>query len=192
MKLYRPVKINKINQYFGKDKTWSELLPFYQSLGLEGHNGLDYATPNGTPIYFGGTGHGLVEAIYWDYYGGNSLQIIVWGERTLRLVFYHLQEIKVKVGQVVDTADLLGYTNNSGAGTTGPHLHYEIKEVEVDDFGNFQTINKDNGYKGAIDPTQFDTGIFVVDYMDGLKAQIGIISKIIELLKKLLGKQKKF
>ena len=189
MKFYRCVKTTQINQYFGKDKTLPNMLAFYNSLNLIGHNGWDHGTPNDTKFYFGGTGKGLVESSYWDYNGGNSLQIIVSdGEKYYRLRFFHLKDVVVTLGNWVESGDLLGHTGNTGAGTTGPHLHYDIKEVTKDQLGNYQTINKDNGYLGCLDPAQFDTGIFIVDYMNSLKAQIGILQTIINLIKGFLKK----
>jgi len=184
MKLHRCVKTKQINQYFGKDKTIPGLLSFYQSLGILGHNGWDHGTPNNTPFYFGGESRGLIESSYWDYYGGNSLHILLSdGEKYYRLRFFHLKDVTVKPGVWVESGDLLGHTNNTGAGTTGPHLHYDIKEVIKDQHGNYQSINKDNGYGGCLDPALFDTGIFIKDYMDNLQAQIGILQKIIDLIK---------
>lgn len=188
MKLYRPVKTTQINQYFGKDKTAPNMLAFYNSIGLQGHNGWDFGTLNGTPFCFGGVDTGFVESVYWDYHGGNSLQIITDdGKKYYRLRFFHLKDITVKVGDVVQSGDLLGHTDNTGAGTTGPHLHYDIKEVVLDANNNYQSINKDNGYAGCLDPQQFDTGIFIGDYMDNLKSQISILQKIIDLIKSFLG-----
>jgi hypothetical protein len=42
MKIYRPTKTNLLFQLFGKENTYPSVLKLYQSLGLEGHNGLDF------------------------------------------------------------------------------------------------------------------------------------------------------
>jgi len=186
-KFYRPTN-KPINQGFGKQHTLPNMLAFYVSLGILGHNGHDYACPYNTPFYFGGQ-RGLIECIYWDTLGGNSLQIIEeYGGKIYRHLYFHLKDTVVKVGQMVETGDKLGHTDNTGTGTTGNHLHYGIKEVVKDQFGNYQTINKDNGYKGCLDLALYDQGIYVVDFMNMLNSQLGLLQQIINLIKKLFNK----
>ena len=184
---YAPVK-QKINQGFGLKNTAPNMLAFYNSLGFIAHPGQDYACINGTPFYWGGN-KGLIEAIYWDRLGGNSLHIITEEDGHIyRHIYYHLKDVVVKVGQTYDTGELLGKTDNSGEGSTGPHLHYEIKEVIKDQYGNYQTINKDNGMKGALDLELLVDKMFVLDHLALLNTQISILQKLIELWKKFLGK----
>ena len=41
-------------------------------------------------------------------------------------LYYHMSELKVEVGQMVDTGDLLGLSGATGL-ATGPHLHWEVR-----------------------------------------------------------------
>ena len=61
--------------------------------------------------------------------------------------YWHLAGIDVDMGEQVSAGQLIGYCDNTGY-SSGTHLHFELKEV--DQFGN--TLNPENGYKGAIDP----------------------------------------
>jgi murein DD-endopeptidase MepM/ murein hydrolase activator NlpD len=105
-----------------------------------------------------------------------------------RHIYWHLKEIKVKAGDIVESGDLIATADNTGIYTTGTHLHRGLYEITRDSNGKASLINKDNGYGGAIDIQPFYTGIFIKDYMDNLTAQLGILQQIIALIKKFLGK----
>jgi murein DD-endopeptidase MepM/ murein hydrolase activator NlpD len=182
MLYYRPVSTNKISQRFGEN-----LVPLYKQLGLLGHNGIDFGVHN-EKVYWYGSGKGEVEAVKNDYLGGIGLYIITEEDgHYFRHRFWHLKESKVQVGQVAESGDLIAISDNTGAGTTGSHLHaLDIKEVIRDSLGNWQSINKDNGYGGSIDPTPKFKNIFIGDYQNNLKGQIDILGKLIELWKRLL------
>ena len=45
----------------------------------------------------------------------------------------HLQSISVKEGDAVKAGQQLGVSGNTGTRTTGPHLHFEVKQVTMDD-----------------------------------------------------------
>lgn len=183
-KFYRPVKESKVNQWFGENKN-----PIYAKLGMKGHNGLDYSVYSGTPVYWSGDMSATVERILWDRLGGFTVDLIFQdGDKTYRYTNYHNQKAVVSVGQKVETGQLTHYSDNTGEATTGPHLHaMEIKEVVKDQYGNWNAINKDNGYLGAIDPTPFYIhNIFVGDLMTNLNTQVSLLTKVFNLLKQLI------
>lgn len=89
------------------------------------HEGIDLGGPVGTPVY--ATGDGVVKlAEPWDRYG-NTVDIDHGNGVTTR--YAHLQRIKVKVGQRVSRATVIGTLGNSGR-STGPHLHYEVRVAD--------------------------------------------------------------
>lgn len=142
--LLPPLAKITITQGFGEN-----LVSFYKTLGLLGHNGLDYRARIGTPIY--ACHKGLVICSGTDKSGGKCIIIITnkKGEG-YKTIYYHLSSMIVKFGEDVVAGQLIGYSGNTGRYTTGPHLHLGLK-LTVDRM----TKNRGNGYNGCIDPTPF-------------------------------------
>ena len=186
MKIYSPVSKPLIRQGFGKENTNASVMHIYQSLGLLGHDGWDFMVnckdsqvKHGgqcQPIYYSMDGYGTISYIQKDDAHG-------WGINAIdedgihKYCWWHFDIINpdLKVGDRIEGGDYLGGAGNTGY-STGAHLHFGLYEYGLED----------NGYKGAIDPTPFYVPIFVNDFIDGLKAQISIIKKILEVIKSLL------
>lgn len=83
------------------------------------HNGIDLATPVGTPIY--AEFDGIVSTSNKGHAGGNELYLSS-AEQGLRLGYAHLRDFVVKAG-MVKKGQLLAHTGNGG---TGPHLHFTV------------------------------------------------------------------
>lgn len=180
MKYLRPVKSSYITQKFGENKN-----NIYATLGWVGHNGIDFGVPSGTPFYWYGTDKGTLIEIGQDNLGGNYCSVLTEEDgKFYRHRFFHLQEVKAKVGQVLESGDFIGYTDNTGTATTGPHLHaLDIKEVRKDEQGNWKTWNVSNGYGGSINPEGKYIDTFVLDYIGFLKKLIALYQQLIGLLK---------
>lgn len=91
--------------------------------GREYHQGQDFASDRGTPIY--ATGDGVVEKAKAQFTGyGNEVVINHgYGYKTR---YAHLFVIEVKEGMTVHRGDRIGTVGSSGK-STGPHLHYEVE-----------------------------------------------------------------
>jgi murein DD-endopeptidase MepM/ murein hydrolase activator NlpD len=90
---------------------------------LERHTGWDIATNMGAPVRV--TAPGVVEVSGWTNIG-YGLHVVIdhgYGYKTL---YGHLSQIKVNVGQVVSSGNLIGLVGSTG-NSTGPHLHYEVR-----------------------------------------------------------------
>lgn len=90
------------------------------------HNGLDFGTPSGTPIF--SSEEGTVTAVgdqdrfcYRGAYG----KFIVVKHDGLTTLYAHLSRPLVSVGQKVNRGDLIGYSGNTGY-STGPHIHFTV------------------------------------------------------------------
>lgn len=86
------------------------------------HAGLDFAAPQGTPIY--ATADGRVRSSGMDN-GGYGNHVIIdhgYGYETL---YGHMVRIKVRAGNSVKRGELIGWVGNTGK-STGPHCHYEV------------------------------------------------------------------
>jgi len=143
--LLLPVRDIRINQPFG-----ANYLDFYKQWGFLGHNGVDFAAKTGCPVL--ACHDGLISYSGTDADGGVSVEIFNEADQ-YKTIYYHLDrpEINIQKGIKVSAGQIIGYADNTGKYTTGDHLHFGMKFTDKD--GN--TINKNNGYQGAIDPTPY-------------------------------------
>lgn len=86
------------------------------------HTGIDLGVPLGTPIYATHSGVFKTEQNY-----GGGLMLEVWGGGGWESVYAHTSRAAVSAGTYVKRGQLIGYSGMSGAGVTGPHVHYELK-----------------------------------------------------------------
>lgn len=115
----------------------------YSDYGLIAHNGYDFGCPLNAGLY--GVCIGVVGkiGIEMDGYGKYVRINTSWG----RVIYAHLTEICVEVGQQINPGDFIGRSGNTG-NSTGPHLHLEVR------------INglESNGYNGAVDYAEYTDG----------------------------------
>ena len=170
MQIYRALKFNFCSQKFGENK-----IPYYKDNGMLGHGGMDWACERGDPIYWDGDTEGVVIEVSLDVDSGLGVVIATEGYKH---IFWHFESVEVQVGELLETGVLLGTGNNTGI-STGDHLHRGLKECDE----NHRTLNRDNGYRGAIDQEPFMKNIFVLDYMETLKTTVKILeAKKVNLL----------
>jgi LysM repeat protein len=91
-----------------------------------GHQAIDIGAPTGTPIYAADTGY--VAATGWM--GGYGNYIIINHGNGFETLYAHLSEIRVIAGQGVQRGHLIGLMGSTGR-STGPHLHFEIRQGGV-------------------------------------------------------------
>ena len=143
IELRLPLRNVSLNQPFG-----ANYLDFYKKLGYLGHNGVDLRAYSGFKCYAAHAGDIIIA--WTDPSGG--IEVDVWDPvNKFKTVYYHLKEYVVKVGDHVQAGQLIGYCDNTGQMTTGNHLHFGMKYTDDD----ANTINKNNGYGGAVDPTPY-------------------------------------
>lgn len=86
------------------------------------HEGQDFATGKGTPVYV--TADGTVERV--DYkFGGYGNEVVVNHGFGYKTRYAHLKSIVVTEGQHLRRGDFIAQVGNTGK-STGPHLHYEV------------------------------------------------------------------
>ncbi len=85
------------------------------------HYGIDYANEKNTTIY--STSSGVVT--YADFLPGTGNGVIVDHGNGITSHYFHLNEINVKVGDVVNSESVIGKMGTTGF-STGDHLHFEI------------------------------------------------------------------
>lgn len=90
------------------------------------HNGLDFATPVGTPIKAPLDG---VVALAENHPTG-GLQMVLTHDNDYRTGYAHLSKFNLKKGDKFKQGDIIGWTGNTGA-STGAHLHYSIRHKNI-------------------------------------------------------------
>ncbi|MBS1148938.1 MAG: peptidase family protein [Myxococcaceae bacterium] len=113
--LKSPLKFARVTSGFGG--RFHPILNYFGS-----HNGVDYGTPNGTPVW--AVADGSVVRAGWDKGGGNM--VCVKHVLSLETCYLHLSKIEVKVGQKIPQKTVLGESGTTGL-STGPHLHFAMK-----------------------------------------------------------------
>jgi murein DD-endopeptidase MepM/ murein hydrolase activator NlpD len=167
-----------MNQSFGANSQFYSN-PIYG--GIKGHNGIDFMTNHGWSIYASHDGIAYYEV---DPSGGCGV-VITSKDGSYKTIYWHLcpeTDPRFKspvVGKIlpVETGDIIGYSDNTGA-STGDHLHWGLKLCK-----NGETINKDNGYLGAVDPMPYCNKMTPEDFF---KYKASLLKKIIDLATKLL------
>jgi len=89
--------------------------------GIEFHNGVDIATPSGTPIK--AERDGMVFSAGWR--DGLGYTVTVQHNDGFMTLYAHCSRIYVKTGQWVQQGDILAAVGSTGR-STGSHLHYTI------------------------------------------------------------------
>jgi len=144
MKLRLPLKQIIVSQPFGVS-----FVDFYTKMGLNGHNGIDFVAKTGTDCFACHGGRVSFAGVDGD--GGISVTLINEQEH-YKTIYYHLSEVLCKAGDLITAGSLIGKTGNTGRYTTGPHLHLGLKVL---DNNNFNSLNFNNGFRGAINPATY-------------------------------------
>lgn len=100
------------------------------------HKGIDIAAPSGTPIYSVMSGTVMYKG--YDANGYGNYVMVNHGDKIS--LYAHNSSIAVSVGQQVKGGQLLCYSGNTG-GSTGPHLHFEMRLA-----GSGETMNPSSYY----------------------------------------------
>lgn len=173
LELFYPVKPITINQIFGVNPDT------YKTLGLNGHNGIDFYASHGETIR---AAHDGVCSVGVDTYGGHGVVVTTLdkrdykdGQAYFKSIYWHMiaGSEAVKEGQVVKVGDVLGLADSTGF-STGDHLHFGLKPVN--DTGD--NIEQSNGFLGAINPYPYFNGFYAEDAQQVLSLYQQAINKL--------------
>jgi murein DD-endopeptidase MepM/ murein hydrolase activator NlpD len=117
--------------------------PIYKTVKL--HAGLDFAAPQGTPIYATANGTVTVAGNTGNGYGNHVVINHGYGYETL---YGHMVKVKARVGQQIKRGEVVGYVGSTGK-STGPHCHYEVHK-------NGQKIDPVYFFYNDLTPEQYD------------------------------------
>ena len=117
--------------------------PVYKTIKF--HAGLDFAAPQGTPIYATADGTVTTAGNSGNGYGNHVVINHGYGYETL---FGHMVRVKARVGQRVKRGEIIGWVGSTGK-STGPHCHYEVHK-------NGQKMDPVYFFYNDLTPEQFD------------------------------------
>ncbi len=91
---------------------------------MRAHKGVDYAAPQGTPIY--AAGDGVVQFKGWENGYGNF--VLIRHNKDISTAYGHMSRFvsTLRKGERVRQGQVIGYVGMTGL-ATGPHLHYEFR-----------------------------------------------------------------
>jgi len=90
------------------------------------HDGIDIAAPEGTPVVAARDGR----VIYSDRIPGYGNIVIIDHQHGLTTVYAHNSKNEVEQGQFVKQGDPVSRIGSTGR-TTGPNLHFEVRQQNV-------------------------------------------------------------
>jgi murein DD-endopeptidase MepM/ murein hydrolase activator NlpD len=131
-------ELNRIASGFGR-----RIDPIYKTAKF--HAGLDFAAPQGTPIYATANGRVTIAGNTGDGYGNHVVINHGYGYETL---YGHMVRVKVRPGQQVARGEVIGWIGSTGK-STGPHCHYEVHK-------NGQKIDPVYFFYNDLSPEQYD------------------------------------
>jgi murein DD-endopeptidase MepM/ murein hydrolase activator NlpD len=130
--------LNRIASGFGY-----RIDPVYKTIKL--HAGLDFAAPQGTPIY--ATADGAIKIAGFSD-GGYGNHVVINHGYGYETVYGHMVRIKARTGQKIKRGEIIGYVGSTGK-STGPHCHYEVHK-------NGQKVDPVYFFYNDLSPQQFD------------------------------------
>jgi murein DD-endopeptidase MepM/ murein hydrolase activator NlpD len=109
------------------------------------HAGLDFAAPQGTPIYATADGTITLSGNTGNGYGNHVVINHGYGYETL---YGHMVRVKGRSGQRIRRGEVVGWVGSTGK-STGPHLHYEVHK-------NGRDLDPIYFFYNDLTPEQFD------------------------------------
>lgn len=116
----------------------------YDGVPLKGHNGLDYAMPNGTAIVAVDDGDVIETGFEANGFGTYVKLQHRWGES----LYAHLESTTAKEADRFTAGAVIGISDNTGA-STGPHLHFGVR---------INPYSRKDGWGGFSDPAPYLAG----------------------------------
>ena len=113
----------------------------YSKFGLKGHDGDDWLTPIGTPVYSPLTGE--VSRVGYDQKGWGMYFTITDRIQKIAVTVSHLSNVFVLIGESVKAGARIAESGNTGFSEL-PHIHAHANDADE----NTVLLTPDDGYKG--------------------------------------------
>lgn len=172
--LYTTPEGKTVHVFEKPPSTWKK---FY----IDGHTGVDLLLKRWQPIYC--AYEGTVQYVETDPSLGLGVIVLSKiGNKYFNHRYWHMIALNVHKGDKVKVGSFLGHGDSTGH-STGDHLHFGFKWT--DKYGN--TLNKDNGSLGGVDPIPFFKNEFALDISSLTSARDSLAQWLDKLSDKLRG-----
>lgn len=128
-KLNEQINISKQTTNSGKNNLLDDIFLFdpingtlSQKFNITNHPGVDIIAKENETVK--SCLEGIV--VHTSYDDQDGYTIIVNHQNDLIFVYKHISKVLTKVGESVNTGDVIGVVGNTGERSTGPHLHFEL------------------------------------------------------------------
>ena len=133
---------------------------------LDNHKGMDFGAPEGTPVYSGSNGtvvaasatctHNFPKGYNCGCGGGYGNHIVIDTGNECAIIYGHLSEVMVSVGDEVEQGQQIGTVGSTGW-STGYHLHYEFITNDISGAAPTDVIRRSTmyGYGYSVNPRVF-------------------------------------
>ncbi|HZW37689.1 MAG TPA: M23 family metallopeptidase [Ignavibacteriaceae bacterium] len=88
----------------------------------KGHPGIDFAIKQGSPVFAAGNGY----VIFADYTVNDGFMMIVNHNNDFISIYKHCSSLLKKTRDKVSQGEVIALSGNTGEGSSGPHLHFEL------------------------------------------------------------------
>jgi murein DD-endopeptidase MepM/ murein hydrolase activator NlpD len=110
-----------------------EFYTWMQGMVPGGHTGVDLAANPGSPIYASGGG----TVVYAGWQNGGYGNVVVIAHGPVFTLYGHMTATNVNCGQQVSAGSVIGTVGSTG-NSSGPHLHFEVRNAQ------FNVLNPQN------------------------------------------------
>ncbi len=103
----------------------SPVARYVKTQGIHGYNGVDFGAAAGTPVMASAAGEVII-AKGTGYNGGYGIYVVIQHGNGSQTLYSHLSRLATSAGEFVEQGQVIGYVGSTGR-STGPHLHFEIR-----------------------------------------------------------------
>jgi murein DD-endopeptidase MepM/ murein hydrolase activator NlpD len=104
----------------------SPLSHYVRTQGIHGYNAVDLAAPKGTAIMAAAAGTVTVAQGNGAWNGGYGNYVVISHSNGSQTLYGHMSKVSVYDGETVAQGEVIGTVGTTGE-STGPHLHFEIR-----------------------------------------------------------------
>lgn len=128
------------------------------SIQPNGHTGIDFGVPIGTPIYASDSGNVMfadwattlaASNQWWIAPKFAGICVVINHNDGFLTLYAHLNATDLNAGDFVEKGQLIGHSGSTGL-STGPHLHFEVLGWPLKPY---------NGFYGRLNPNEYVGGL---------------------------------